>query len=688
MKRNPVVIPAVLGLLMLPAERVEGQSATGKPLGIEGGALKMPAGNFTVGYVLSADGTRIAVAVHKGSRVTLSVDGVAQEPLYDRLGQFRGQSEEKAKAAVPAVFSPDGSRFAYIGMREGAFRVVVDGKEGPPSSGISMDSFQFSADGKRFAYKVNPLQGDGAQEMYQGVPATRAVIDHEAGPAFSSVDGLRFSPGGKHVAYVGGLRGNYAVVVDGKTVGTCGKVRDLSFSGDGEHWAYTCEAKLESRAEANGPAIRVFVDGKPEAKAYSDIHSFQWSAQGAHYGYIGMTPPSSGAAGPGSEAVIDGKAVSAGVKGIAGSALANLVLSADGLRHAYKALRFRQANPGEFAVVDGVAGQEFRGILQLGFTPDSKHSYVLGGTASGGAGPQSAYLIFDGEEFEGPFRLHPFLHAFSDKRYVYAKKIGGEWTAVLEGGAAPVVSGIKLSGNDPMQMGFVDVRTLVASPDGSVLLAPREGGAAMVKGKAVAGIKLSRFGSDRSYPSQFYWFSPDSKHVAYAAESQNPSGGRTFAMYVDEIEVSPSCRCDAPRFSPDSRHIAYVETKQIDHAGKPTASTVYLDGKAVADVEYVLGSGVEGPAFLADGSLRFFAVQQGELKMFTIGAQGSLDEFLTAAASRPKSVAGSGEGVGLPGQQPQAAPDPSGVVSNPAEAIKDQLRKRIPRVFGGKKKPQ
>ena len=128
-------------------------------------------------YYITPKGSHIGAVVPKGSRFAISYDGVVG-PAFDQLLQVTN--------GATLSFSPDGSRFAYIGETEGKYVYMVDGKEvlrvpavTQPGVTGTMRLF-FSPNGKHwYAYYSNPVardpRTDPQRAWWDGVPGHRWV---------------------------------------------------------------------------------------------------------------------------------------------------------------------------------------------------------------------------------------------------------------------------------------------------------------------------------------------------------------------------------------------------------------------------------------------------------------------------------------------------------------------------------
>ncbi len=251
----------------------------------------------------SKDGKHVAYTALDGDKVVLIVDGQEIEkiptkkvirkgldgknvetldggigdllysPTGDRLAYqvspMAGDSwyvvDGKPLPAFPVMapigkFSSDGKHFAFLGVKRPNTMTYLDGKEvsrgdaPPEDAGYTQDSIFFSPDGTRlgvvgwkgnkFAVAVNGVEGKPYDDM------TRPL----------------FSPDGKHLGFLGGIKGKGIVAVvdgqEGKFYEDC-NLPGLVFSPDSQHSAFG--------ALANGK-WRVVVDGAETRESYEGFH--------------------------------------------------------------------------------------------------------------------------------------------------------------------------------------------------------------------------------------------------------------------------------------------------------------------------------------------------------------------------------------------------------------------------------
>ena len=293
------------------------------------------------GVFASADGNHVAYAGVRGERGFVSRDGIdgrawgdvsrSVPPAFDKSGKhlaygarvddgsyrliLDGEPIGTAEVApVGAVFSPDGSRLAYVEMRgEGRndveFRVVLDRQPGEWFQGMRNAGgvMQFSPDGRRFAYQTIDGRGhsrwivdghphreindtrpmsiarfrgigviepplparfspDGRRFAYFADVVEKGVAileDDRAGPLFKELSAPVFSPDSRHLAYAARTYADEAVLMyDGTELGRWTKSRGAIpvFSRDARRVAMTLETETGGFLR-RGSTFTVVVDG-------------------------------------------------------------------------------------------------------------------------------------------------------------------------------------------------------------------------------------------------------------------------------------------------------------------------------------------------------------------------------------------------------------------------------------------
>ena len=157
-------------------------------------------------------------------------------------------------APVQAVFSPDGSRLAWVEMREQperAQRIVINEQPGPWFAGMrnARGAMQFSPDGRRFAYYRIDGKGHG-QWIVDDVE--QQVMNDVRPVGFAQLRGIgvldpplpaAFSPDGRRFAYEGDvLEKGVAIVEDDHRGPLLRRAGPPVFSADSAHLAYVGES--------------------------------------------------------------------------------------------------------------------------------------------------------------------------------------------------------------------------------------------------------------------------------------------------------------------------------------------------------------------------------------------------------------------------------------------------------------
>lgn len=175
------------------------------------GSLPLP--GMTSGMAFSPDSSRLFYVAHGGGKYFMVINGEESDEALDSVGGV--------------VFSADGRHFAYSGYLSSQPKspVIVDGKAERFERMISINDFDFSPDGSRYAYVVSLPNGGGALYV-DGKPTQLGAMN------------FAFSPDSRHIA-VSGYRPADNVTglwVDGTLVYKGERTPDyLAFSGDSQH---------------------------------------------------------------------------------------------------------------------------------------------------------------------------------------------------------------------------------------------------------------------------------------------------------------------------------------------------------------------------------------------------------------------------------------------------------------------
>lgn len=396
-------------------------------------------------------------------------------------------------------FSPDGKRVAYI-MTERGYRgqvsnmfMVVDGKK--EKSYDSVYLLIFSPAGNRTVYKAYSRGGQGV-----------VVFDGKEGKEYDEFSDLVFSPNSEKLAYGAEREGKYFSIINGvEGEGYGFYAWGFTFSPDSKHIAYKA-------GEKRGGKIFVVLDGE-KGKSYDDIGPIVFSPNSEHLAYMAK-------------------------EGIEG-----------------------------FLVFDGVEGKKYDyfsasyadGTKSPVFSPDSEHiAYVVKEKGEW-------FLIIDGEK-----KSSNFLSKYSPLKCVTFSSDSKHVAYVVVYGPAE---------KD-------DKKSFVVS-DGK-------------KGREYDDV--CRFGPFPDYEHPV--FSPDNKHIAYAAERYFPEGecllgytecekrGEKFVV-LDDKEGKPYGDIKNIVFSPDSKHIAYAAKKEnkwilvVDRKESEFYDDIYTKSVFSSDNKYV-----------------------------------------------------------------------------------------------------
>ena len=217
-----------------------------------------PYGNLSrqIEPFFSPDDRHLVFAVLVGDDVRLVVDGTELPGVRPAAGR--------------PLFSPDGSRLAYVAARKdaGVIRewVILDGQAQTECDGIGEGTMVFSSDGRRFAYG----RRNGSVWEY--------VLDDQASPPFKQFEPGVFSANGSRFAYPA-FDGRMWLAVDSDRTGPpFERVSPIVFSGDSSRMAYVgVEAKSK---------LHVVIDGTVGPAWHELWGSPAFSADGRRTAYL------------------------------------------------------------------------------------------------------------------------------------------------------------------------------------------------------------------------------------------------------------------------------------------------------------------------------------------------------------------------------------------------------------------
>jgi len=575
-------------------------------------------------FAVSPSGAHVAQVGKKGTRVLVSVDGIAgpefDELFLPQMGRFTSPANASVHNAtqggynqspnVPVVFSEDGGHHAYAGRQGTDYVVIHDGKEigrGPLTTlAIGLGPFTISPGGKQ----VHWMERDPSQ---QGA-TVRLVITGKPGPWFRLVQGSLIpviSPDDSRHAYVlpNTLGSNKQVlVVDGKDAGYLG--HPPVFTADG--------STLLTVSNEGGRAT-LLANGKPALPPGVQVSKVVVAPVGKRYAAIIRLMTQ------GNKTVdvlyVDGEQV----PGSQGAQ--NVWFSPNGKRYAAAC---QSAPGGPWAmVIDGDAYPFTRIDAQPPYwTADSSKIIFTGATDEG------EFLVVEDDMFPHSRPLLPVVVAGEGNRFAWGTRGAGadghsvivDNKAVLPGGVYPV-SAFMFS-PDGSRYGFHTARVGRSDPSGI-----------LIDGTIVPGLLpanfVSWFTGSMSALSPFA-FSRDGKHVAYIGVS---SGARTPSMYLDgQIVHRDSNVVYYPTFTRDSKHMFWIAAEP---GSKPEAmSVVYLDGLPVARGNAHFFKEIQN-TFTVDesGVATFLAVDGNTAKRYRITPSPDTSVATLLAANAVASVA-------------------------------------------------
>ena len=276
-------------------------------------------------------------------------------------------------------FSPDEAHFVFATKSGEMWSLVRDGKDHPERY-FSIGGMVWQPIGGALAFTACPEK-----------KKCRLYVNNQPiGPEYEAIYFPQYSKDGMHLAYMGWRNKGYHPVLDGKETGTSMDL-DLSywgFSPAGHFYVAACRGHVMDRQHPrNNVYCRYVVDGEegPEFKAISPI---EFSRDGKHFTYGGLTITGRWTSEFKGSVLLDGKVQATyGGKGrskmnISGVrdlvprifGISNPVFTPGG-KLAYAALR----ESGDVAVFVGdEAGQGFKEIISpIIFSPDAQHfAYV------------------------------------------------------------------------------------------------------------------------------------------------------------------------------------------------------------------------------------------------------------------------------------------------------------------------
>lgn len=386
---------------------------------------------------LSPDNRRVAYLAIEGIRRQLVLDGKPVETMAhvirlrfsDNGKRFSYAESDDGKAWRVVVdqekgelyeaigdgnhlFSPDGSRYAYAGLRDNRWHVVIDGKEKHTFDLIR--SINFSPDGKHYSCV-------GTRGEYEHI-----AIDGVETKGFRRVNFGRvlFSPNGKRTAYISVHDSHVTPIIDGVETRSFDAVQRLKFSPD---------SKRIAMIAVDQGRRRLVVDGKL-GKDYFEINHIRFNPSSDKVAYVAREKNESFMV----------------VNGIEDKnrylAMGPAVFSNDNRRMAFigeiSNTKFGRVKRMMTVVVNGQPGRQYESIRNLQFSPDGQHLHYLVTRREGGW-----QLVVDGDasfRYERPPSAITFSK--SGAHFVFVGRRSGESFLVVDGVEGPKVTAEFLKG--------------------------------------------------------------------------------------------------------------------------------------------------------------------------------------------------------------------------------------------------
>lgn len=525
-------------------------------------------------FYISPHGVHVATVENSGSRVVVIYDNVPG-PKFDEI----------ITANSGAVFSPDGTRYAYCGRSGNQMVVMVDGKELMRSSDSFQGKFSCTLDftsNSKHVYYTSQYQPPNRGNIFM-----RVVVDGKPGPDGTAELPVAFSPDGDHYAYVitevdSANRAHPVLIVDGKPAGYQGGAPQ--WSGDSKHLFTVIRTNVPGR----GTVEDLLLDGKPVMRATS-IKPFPGPLGVSVVSIATVVTPDNKAT---AFLVVGSKKVpGSDVDAIAG-AIDEVVFSPDG-KHFAAQYHLRNTR---WVITDGKKGLEYSEVDHLGFTADSSKVVYQ-------SGANNKHFIVEGEEESDGFNaLFPPVIA----------PAGGHVGALLND---MTTNQHFLIMDGKSQRTTYSGTDLAFSPDGAHYAFWKNVGISLQL--VLDGVPQPASNLGQNIAKAFV-FSPDSKHLGHFGVAPNASDSMNTGLFLDGkyIPVGPA---HGPysnlSFTADSKHVVWT------HQTENQDFRLFVDGKPVVDGSMAGIPQQLGPGWwdiTPDGSLLFLSEDDNSLKRISV----------------------------------------------------------------------
>ena len=576
---------------------------------------------------VSPRGVNVAAVIPKGSRQAVVYDGVEgprfdaiatpgfltfngtggrSKPMYDGTGTINMRTLAAGltgpTAASQILFNPQGTHFAYVGRSGTDFALMLDGKEIHRAEYQMIQFIAFTPDGERLvAIATSKDQGQH-----------RVIIDGQAGPWFANNLGdIFFTPDGKHYAYVAtqpDVQQTKSMVVDGKQVKYLGEIVGFAPSGF-----------LFTRVDAMA-GITLLGNGKPMTLVSSIAHLAIAPKTGKLIMLVKPpmgTPPRDKP----SMLTVDGQII----PGTEGVNVTGSWFSPDGKRYAVLCTRYSPQQE-TFMIVDGKKELIYQDILATdpykpSFSPDSSKFVYVARAVNG-----QTFVVVDGEESDGMqgLSLHPTWSPIGSRLAWGGTTPAQRRVFFIDGKSVPLPPNTEPGGSFRFTPDGAHTSWSYGGPNALTL---------MVDGAAVPNIAGMGFIGGEGFDGRdaTVKFSPDGKHVVYAA--REPKDFSKQGIWMDGKFITPLTAPQVNRvtFTPDSQHVAWAVSGLKDNRG---VYRVFVDGREVLAYNNSMADVIAGAWEMGDdGTLTFLGADGSTLKRYRIPppADSSITTMLAAA---------------------------------------------------------
>ncbi len=528
-------------------------------------------------YIPSPAPVDLVTVGPSGSRMAVYRNG-EPGPKYDEIVITQPTAEGGGGIAV--VFSPDGSRYAYVGRKRDEFTLIADGEEVATGK---YDRGNNVITGVGFA-PDNTLFYHLRQESEPGSAPWQFVMGDQASPEVDQPQ-VMLSPVGHGYILLGRLRETRQPVFirDGQVVETTAS--KFVYRHDGRLFT------LEHDPDTSDAVVRR--DGEEVFRGDFMVQEIIPAPAGETWALIGT----SRSRGTNSLVVVNGEVIDGNVSNMVGGR--RVIFSDNG---AHWAAIMQPQTGRQYVVLDGEPQDEYRAIQELSFSPDGNR------LAYWGRSPTGAYLVIDGEEQDGVSTTTPPV-SWSEN----GEHIG--WAEIPTNPNRYFIlrDGKRYEGTHQLLH-----TTIGISPDGSRMAAMEATTVVELNDDGVIkheGIRVSATGQDnrggyRPLPKGFI-FSPDSSRLVYWGN--NPQTGEKGIFFNGQLAFdAPGSAVLRIAFSPDSAHL-FVEVA----AGRER--TLYVDGEPVMKIGPQPFEQEESMWHVGDdGVLRFMIADNEGIKRVTV----------------------------------------------------------------------